>query len=722
MPKEFLGTTRLGSTSAPRIPRIVFGPPNSVQVCLSILGLLHRGQLMYRLAQRSCGLLVGVVLGLILALPAVGGVGHESYKKWLPLPEGAWDDGSWGDDDHAVVLYKGHILDDSSMKGNGKHYVYNRVLVRDATGVEAHATVEISYANGANLDGLAARTVKPDGTVLQLDKVDFHEKTLVEYGKAKLRSRSFAFKSVDPGDIVEYRYVLESKMDAPPLVFLSSREPTRLAEVTWFPRTLPELDPRSKWEYAQYLWVPVYTVGNGRPYITREESFPDPEKPEGLFLALENLPAIARESYAPSFGERATTFVAHYQYPNRDEEADYWNRVAANLGEEQNEFGRKSSALDPWVREMEGQARDLNADLELCFQFIDSHVRCDQFLPVRERERDVRYQSSVNDLLEQKTAVPFDIDRLLVVMLDRLGYEATVFWLRDRTESPFVREWKSADQLTYTGVAVKDGDTIRWCYPAAGRGAPSALPWEFLGCPALLGRRAPEGEPDPFPTFEVIPIPEANMNRLDLTLTLSPDDDLIARGHLRHEWNCANEVHWVTELASLDEKERVERMRSLILPEGVNWKGHDEVCEVSGMTVAFACSLEVEGIVDEAGDLRLLDLSRIRADDFDVDSEDRQSDLEFRFPAHSRTLVDVHYPPQFTLETAPPSERVEESFARASTQSMRGDSVYRLVRDFEIPHCLFIREAAQPMHDFIERTYAATRNPLVLAPRPAEAP
>ncbi|MCA9758951.1 MAG: DUF3857 domain-containing protein [Candidatus Eisenbacteria bacterium] len=677
---------------------------------------------MNRMLQVSCGLVGAVVFGLVFTLPALGGVGHESYKKWLPLPEGAWDDGSWAEEDHAVVLYAGHILDDSSTKGNGKHHVYTRILVRDATGVEAHSTVEISYPKGTDLDDLEARSVKPDGTVLELEKEDFHEKTLIEYGKDKLHAKSFAFKGVDPGDIVEYRYVFKSKMDAPPLVFLSSREPTRLAEVTWFPQILPELDARSKWEYAQYLWVPVYTVGNGRPYVTHEEAFPDPEKPEGLFLQLENLPAIARESYAPYFGERATTFVAHYRYPNRDEEADFWNRVAVSLGEEQNEFAKKSSALDAWAEEMAGKPRDLEADLNLCFQYIDAHVRCDQFLPVRERDQDLEYQRSVNDLLKQKTAVSFDIDRLLVSMLDRLGYQATVFWLRDRTEGPFVREWKSPKQLTYTGVAVKDGDAIRWCYPAAGRGTPSALPWEFLGCPAVLGRRAPEGEPDPFPTFAVIPIPEAKANQLDLTLTLRPDDDLVARGRVRHEWNCVNEVHWVTELATLDEDERVERLRSLVLPEGVKWKGHDEVCELNGMTVAFACSLEVEGIVDEAGDLRLLDLSKLRADDFDVDSEDRQSDLEFRFPMHCRTQVDVAYPPELALDTSPPSERMEESYAKAATQSMRGESQFRLVRDFEIPHCLFVKEAAQPMHDFIERSYVATKDPLVLAPRPAEAP
>ena len=663
---------------------------------------------------------VVALLCLLLAGTASAGVGQDSYRKWMPLTDDLWTAGDADEEIHAVVLYSGHIVDDSSKKGNCRHHVYKRILLRDQAGVDEFSTIEIQLTDDEDIADLKARTVKRDGTVLELSDEDFHEKTLIEYGKDRIEARAFAFKGADPGDIVEYRYVRKMKADAPPLVHLRGYYPTEVAEVTWFFQALPELDPRSRWEYAQYLWEPVYILGNGRPYLTQEEAFPNVEKPEGLFLRLEKLPALARESYAPSFGERTTSFVGHYRFPNRDEEQDYWNRASADVGKYVNDFVKKSSGLDPWFTSVENEPRDLDADLARCFAFIDENLRCERFLPARERTLDIESSDNVNELLERKVATAYDIDRLLVAMLDRLGYEATVFWLRDRTEGPFVREWKTFGQFTLSGVAVLDGDEIRWCYPSAGRGRPDGLPWEFIGCTALLGQRSAEDETDPFPVFEVIPVPPSEGNRLDLEVSLTPDEDLVARGRLRHEWSCRNEVHWVSYLASLEEDERLDELRSLVLPEGVVWTGHDERSEIDGFTVAFSCSLEVEGIVDEAGDLLLVDLSRLRADDFDVDAEERQSDVYFHFPVHCRTMVNVQCPEGFVTDGAPPSQRKEESFARMQMQSLRAERAYRMVRDVEIPHCMYYKEAAQPMKDFLTQSYEPAKNPVVFARSPGE--
>src|SRR5205807_9812951 len=84
------------------------------------------------------------------------------------------------------------------------HYI--RIRIFTDLGREKYATVEIPlYAKRSILD-VAGRTIKADGSVIQLKKDAIFDRELVKTKGLKLRGTTFTLPNVAAGDIIEYRY------------------------------------------------------------------------------------------------------------------------------------------------------------------------------------------------------------------------------------------------------------------------------------------------------------------------------------------------------------------------------------------------------------------------------------------------------------------------------------------------------------------------------------
>src|SRR5438034_440332 len=88
------------------------------------------------------------------------------------------------------------------------HYV--RIKVFTERGRESQSKVDIPFGNlfgtEIRIKDIAARTIKPDGAIIELKKEDVFERTIVKANGLKVKAKSFAIPSVEPGCIVEYRW------------------------------------------------------------------------------------------------------------------------------------------------------------------------------------------------------------------------------------------------------------------------------------------------------------------------------------------------------------------------------------------------------------------------------------------------------------------------------------------------------------------------------------
>ena len=100
--------------------------------------------------------------------------------------------------------------DGGSIRTVQNHYV--RLKVFTDRGKESESQIDIAYFGRNKIDEIAGRTIKPDGTIVDLKPDAVFDRTIVKAGGVKVKAKSFAVPAVEPGAIIEYRW-RETKHD-----------------------------------------------------------------------------------------------------------------------------------------------------------------------------------------------------------------------------------------------------------------------------------------------------------------------------------------------------------------------------------------------------------------------------------------------------------------------------------------------------------------------------
>ncbi len=111
------------------------------------------------------------------------------------------------DADAEAVFWKVRVAD--NLEGGGPRTVLNhyiRIKIFTDRGRETYSRVDIPYLTRTDIKDVAARTIKPDGSIIELKKEDVFEKTIVKVNGLKLKAKSFAMPGVETGAIIEYRW------------------------------------------------------------------------------------------------------------------------------------------------------------------------------------------------------------------------------------------------------------------------------------------------------------------------------------------------------------------------------------------------------------------------------------------------------------------------------------------------------------------------------------
>src|SRR5262245_5956177 len=153
---------------------------------------------------------VAAVLGL-MGLPAWG-----QKQAWLPVTQEDWDiQAVPGDPGAAAILlyYAQHINDDEpNYEGE---YIYQRIKVLTEKG-KKYGDVEIRLSPGFTLVDLKARTIHPDGRIVEFAGKPY-EKVIARGQGFRYLAKSFTMPEVMVGSILEYRYRLSYPPDELPI-------------------------------------------------------------------------------------------------------------------------------------------------------------------------------------------------------------------------------------------------------------------------------------------------------------------------------------------------------------------------------------------------------------------------------------------------------------------------------------------------------------------------
>ena len=128
-------------------------------------------------------------------------------EDWLPIAQKDLQvkevPGNPGAD--AIQLYYADFINDNTHS----EFIYHRIKILTDKGRQPgkYADVEIALIPGFTLSNLKARTIHPDGQIVDFTGKPF-EKTLIKGQGVKFLAKTFTLPDVSVGSIVEYKYEL----------------------------------------------------------------------------------------------------------------------------------------------------------------------------------------------------------------------------------------------------------------------------------------------------------------------------------------------------------------------------------------------------------------------------------------------------------------------------------------------------------------------------------
>lgn len=338
----------------------------------------------------------------------------------------------------AVQLFYEEYDDD----GGGSKFFYHRIKVLTDKGKQ-FADVEIPLLDGFSVADLKARTIHPDGKIIDFTDKPF-DTTLVKAHGIRIHAKKFTLPDVTAGSIVEYKY-----------------------RITWPAHVVYD----TLWVLQQDLFTvkevfgikpykgPLDIVGARLSYAYLNmvnESVPQ-KKGDVWELQLENMPAFNPEEYMPSEDDYKPQIRFYYGGKEVASPDAFWDAMAKSLAElTERQIGNSKEVKD-------AAAQAIGSETEAEKKLRKLYSRAQQLRNLSfERERDaeetkresLKPNINIADTLKHGYGTHDDINRFFAGLARAAGIDASVVWASNREQRTFKKEILSLRQLDATLVSV----------------------------------------------------------------------------------------------------------------------------------------------------------------------------------------------------------------------------------------------------------------------------
>jgi len=413
----------------------------------------------------------------------------------------------------AEVLYRYKQVDDSVVD-KATTNEYWRIKAYNKNGIEALSKIEILYdPKTETIKDLAARVIKPDGSVTELGKKAFFDREAAKTGKQRVRVISFSFPGLEPGVIVEYQFrrlnndnILGLRLD-----FMGDM-PARRVILRY--KTVPLARPWSTMSF--------YHLTNGKNRKSAKDGF--------YYFEMTNVKSYVEEPYMPPEDEVRPWMLF---YPARyGVSTMFWDSVAAGLSSDFEACRKKGDKLvrataeeiTRGITEPLAQAAALN-------DYCRGQITNISFYPPdgppdpKLFPKDTR---SPDDVIRTKKGRSWEIQYLFVALAQSLDIDACPALCSRRSDGVFSTKLLLQETLKDPIVAVRDGNDWHFFDPVDCETDTGLLPWNNEGQQALIAQNN-KG------LWQTTPRTPAEKSRSKRTADLQLDEDGTLSGAVRIE-------------------------------------------------------------------------------------------------------------------------------------------------------------------------------------------
>ncbi len=452
---------------------------------------------------------------------------------------------------------------------------YIRIKIFNERGREAKSKIELPYFNGSKIKDISARTIKPDGSIVELDKKDIFDKTVIRYGNLKLKAKSFAMPAVEPGAIIEYRW----------------------REVSDYIKDYLRLNMQQDVPVQLITYSIKPLVHPYFPYGMRVQSFNfkynefKKEKNGYYTTSLTNVPAFREEPRMPPPYDVRQWMLVYYSEDKKLIPAKYWREHGKFIYNLYKNAMKPNDEIRAKATEIIGDATTPDDKLTRLYNFCRANIKNisgDTSGFSNAEIGKLKDNKKAGDTLKRGYGTVQDIDLLFASLVTAVGLDARVAVSGDRSDISFRPDYADDYFMRTYSIAVrvpddKAGDKWRFFDPGSPYVPQGMLLWLEEGETALVS------DPNE-PVFVTTPIsqPEQSTKKRTATLTLTEDGTL--EGDVTAEYT----GHFaVTEKSEHDDETPDERIKNLT----------DEL--KSELRVPEITNLKIENITDPVKPIKL---------------------------------------------------------------------------------------------------------------------
>ena len=419
-------------------------------------------------------------LTLLIALTLLTPVSiRANYDDWKPIDTGelalktpAVDK----DADAEALFWEVKIDDDPEGDLIFNHYI--RIKVFTDRGKESQSKIDIPFGNFGGeikIRDIAARTIKGDGSIVELKKEDVFERTIVRTSGLRVKAKSFAMPSVEPGCIIEYRWrEVRVKRSANNIRLQFQRDiPVKRVDYLVKPLAL---------ESASFASITLH--GRPSPFVKDKGGF--------YRTTMTDMPAVVDEARMPPEDQIKTWMLVFYSEGTKLDGKKFWLEYGKTFYDATKSLIKPNDEVKQMAASLTADAKSADEKLQKLFEFCRSKITNtsnDASGLTADDRKKLKDNKTPGDTLKRGTGTGGDIDFLFAALASSIGFDTRIALGSDRGDIFFDEEIQQIPNdyfLRPTNIAVNVEGTWRFFNPGYNYVPFGMLRWQEEATQALI--------------------------------------------------------------------------------------------------------------------------------------------------------------------------------------------------------------------------------------------
>ena len=365
---------------------------------------------------------------------------------------------------NAIILYRQVDRDDNGSISKEENYVRIKVLKEDG---RKYANIQIAYdTDSATISNLQARSIKPDGTVVDFKGESFTS-VIAKAKGYKYMAKTLVLPDVQVGSVIEYFYTVEFHEST---LFDSHWV---ISQDLFTRRAKFSLKP-----YSGSTYFALHYVGHN----LSPDQTPTTASNSLVALQVEDVPPFETEDYMPPIAEEQARVDFIYEDPTLPREKDqYWKEVGKRWNSQLESFTGRSKTMEQAVSQIIASGDTPEAKLQKIYARVQSMKSNTE--ERRGKEKSVR---NVEDVWKNGHGTEYQLNWLFLALARAAGFESHGCWVADRKDHFFSPNTLQKAKLDSNVVSVKVNGTDKYYAPGFAFTPYGMLPWNETGATGLI--------------------------------------------------------------------------------------------------------------------------------------------------------------------------------------------------------------------------------------------